>query len=260
MATVRVKRRYQDPSKVGYRKYKDVFDKAVMESNILNSDSRPNISTILWTKKNTEITILELETNTIPARKEALEEVNNKFLSYQTNRRKQGYPNSSEWPPKLFEDKVRAEARLDCACRELSYLKDKLDKFYLQPETAEEESHILEFGPRGAGRLRDGILVEIDGQSITPIKVDDDEILVISSPKSKYYGMAIPDYRKYIMQPWSKARKLNLYNLEKLKAKEIAETGFSKINVSFGARKIHSSSLPEWPEGVKNYLNATGNE
>ena len=262
MATVRVKRRYQDPSKPGYKTYKDVFDKAVMESNILNSDSRPSISTILWTKKNTENTILELETNTIPKRREDLQAVEDKFASYQKNRKRQGFDSTTEWPPKLLEERCRAEARIDVACRELEYLKEKLDKFFTQPEQNVEESRILQYGPLGQARLRDGVLCEIDGQTVEPYLVDvgneKEEMLLITSPSSPYRGLSIPDYRKYVMGPYSKARKLNLYNMEKQKAKEIAETGFSKIQVSFGVKKIHPSSLPAWPDGIPNYLdNAT---
>ncbi|MBE0654677.1 MAG: hypothetical protein IH594_12810, partial [Bacteroidales bacterium] len=217
--------------------------------------------TILWTKKNTENTILELETEVIPKRKENLQAIEDRFTSYKVNRKRQGFDRTEEYPPKLLEERCRAEARIDVANRELEYLKDKLDKFFTQPEQDLEESRILEFGPRGAGQLRNGVLCEIDGQKVTPIKVDDEEILVISSPKSKYFGLSIPDYRKHIMQPWSTARKLNMYNLEKARQKEINEQGFSKINVRFGPRKIHPSSLPEWPGNVKNYLkDATGNE
>jgi len=260
MAT-RTRRRYSDPRKPEFKFYSDTFDKLVVDSNILNTDSRPNISTILWDKRNTVNVISELENETIPKRKEVLQTIEDRFNSFKVNRKRQGFDSTTEWPPKLLEERCRAEARIDVASRELEYLKEKLDKFFTNPEKVIEDKQVLQYGPLGQARLRDGVLCEIDFQTVEPYLVDvgneKEEMLLITSPSSLYRGMSIPDYRKFIMQPYSKARKMALYHQEKTRQKEINEQGFSKINVSFGVKKIHPSSLPPWPDGIPNYLDTT---
>jgi hypothetical protein len=253
MAT-KIKRRYTDNRKVEFKIYSDMFDKTVMESNVLNRDSIPSISTIFWDRQNIKDEIELFKTEHIPARQAALANVYDSFASYQAGRKKEGRTVTDEYPPHLLKKRVEAEARLDVAKRELEFLEERLEKYYNQPEAELEEKDVLSHGPIGRGVLRNGSLSILDGQRIEPFVLPDkDEILVIASKSSPYYGMSVADYRTYIIVPWVKERRMRQYNLEKQRTKELAETGFSKIVIPPSGRKIHQSSLPPWPEGVKNY-------
>lgn len=250
----KIKRRYTNQKTEEYKIYSDQFDKCTLESNVLNRPHIPSISTIFWDKNNLKTEIELFETEVIPARQATLMAAHDAFTSYQIGRKREGKTVTEEWPTHLLERRCLAEARLDVAKREKEFLEERLEKYYEKPEAELEEKGILEYGPIGRGRLKDGVLVELDGQKIEPFKTEDDEILVITSKTSPYYGLAVTDYRAHVIVPFTLARRKRQYELEKQRQAEIAETGHSKIVVPPSGRKIHPSSLPVWPIGVKNYF------
>jgi len=257
MAATKIKRRYTDPRKPEFKLYSDTFDKCVLESNVLNRESIPSMGTIFWDKNNLRTHIELFETDHIPAREAALVAAHNAFQNYNEGRRREGRAVTEEYPTHLLSRKVKAEARLDVAKRELEFLQERLEKYYNQPEAELLEKACLEYGPRGNGRLKDGLLIEVDGQRVTPHKLEDnDEILVIAQSNSPYFGMSVADYRTHVVVPWTKERRMHQYNLEKQRQKEISESGFSKITIPNSGRKVHTSSIPTWPEGVKNHFDA----
>lgn len=258
MGTTRVKRRYTNQKTDEYKLYNDTFDKCVLESNVLNRQPL-SINTQFWDKNNliTEIELFSEEV--IPAREAAVMEAHNAFASYQAGRKREGRAVDDVWPTHLLSRRCKAEARLDVAKREKEFLEERLEKYYTKVEAELEEKGVLEFGPRGQGVLRNGVLATLDGQRVEPFKLDDgDEILVIASKTSPYYGMSVVDYRTHVIVPWVKERRMRQYSLEKQRQAEIAETGHSKIVVPpSSGRKIHPSSLPPWPSAdIKNYFEA----
>lgn len=213
-----------------------------------------SISTVFWDKVNIQTEIELFETEHIPARQANLMAAHDAFGRYQTSLRKEGRPKTDVWPPHILEQRCKAEALLDVALREAEFLKERLTKYYENPEKELEEKSVLAYGPVGQGRLQNGVLAELDGQKIEPFKLEDgDEILVIASKTSPYYGMGVADYRTQVIVPFTLARRKRQYELEKTRLSEIAETGHSKIVIPPSGRKIHLSSLPNWPDGVKNY-------
>ena len=72
-----------------------------------------------------------------------------------------------------------------------------------QAEVAVQAAAVLQYGPRGQGRLRDGILAEIDGQ---PCTQDTEGLFGLDCAKSPFHGMLVADYREHIVKVWGKAK------------------------------------------------------
>ena len=136
-------------------------------------------------------------------------------------------------------------------CREAEYIKAKLEEVKVVKKEIDDKN-ILYYGPKGSGRLRDGELVELDGQTVEIVG----EVLVITSDASPYYGMKVSDYRKHICEPWKTKIAQEVKNATKRRQQEIMEKGFSRIEIPSlsGGSHVDKSQLPPWPRGVKNYL------
>jgi hypothetical protein len=248
MAT-KIKRRYVDQRTPEFRIYTDHFDRFLLNSDIINASSHVSANTFVWGKSNIEREIKRLETDWIPILKTKEAEIVERFNEYCDRREKSGHERPTVWPPKLLNERLEAEARTDVKRRELEFLKDKLQEMFLEPEKKVAESNVLVKGPIGVGQLRGGVLVMIDGQSVEKIN----ETLVITSVKSPYYGMKVSDYRTHVVVPFAMQRAQIVAELGRKRADELREKGRSDIIPQAG-RAIHSSSLPKWPDGVKNYL------
>jgi len=109
---------------------------------------------------------------------------------------------------------------------------------------------MLSRGPIGVGEMRNGILILMDGQAVEKV----DGVMVITSEKSPYRGMAVHAYLEFVVKPWSISRRKRAAELERQRADEIRTTGKSTINVSTGNKVINKSSLPPWPDNVPNLL------
>jgi hypothetical protein len=208
------------------------------------------VHTILWDRRTIETYIHELEAVTIPSLKNKLAEVTEKFERYCTQRVNQGHARPTLWPSALLTERVEVEAAIDVRGRELEFLQDKLNTQYIEPEQAKEIKEVLAYGPRSHSQLHDGVLAVIDGQRVEMI----DQNLVIVTASSPYYGMQVADYREHVSKPWIAERRQRMLASERKRAAEIKATGRSDIVIRLDQRKIHSSSLPKWPDGVVNYL------
>lgn len=248
MAT-KTKRRYVDQRTQEFKIYTDHYDRFLMNSDIINISSHVNLHTFIWTRSNVEREILRLETEYIPLLISAEKEIAERFTEYCARREKAGHEHPTTWPPKLLNERLEAEARTDVRKRELEFLKDKLGEMFLVPEKKVAEANILPKGPIGVGQLRGGALCMIDGQTVEEVN----EMLVITSEKSPYYGMKVSDYRTHVVVPFAKQRAAKFVELGRMRAEELRQKGHSNIIPQAG-RAIDRSSLPPWPDGVKNYL------
>lgn len=259
-----VKRRYSSLVRE-HKQYTDFFDKYLLDSTILNDrNQRINIHTQFADLNGMKSTLYQLVgdekgryTNPwgedvfsfITSAENQLENIKTRFESYVSNRVAQGHAKPKEWPPELLKERLRLEAHIDVMNREAEFLRNEIAN-YKEKENTKRASKILEHGPLGNGVLRNGNLVSIDDQ-LTAFK---DDVLIISDPASPYNGMAVSDYREHVVKPWTAQRRQMMIEKENQRAKEILKTGKSKIEVHLSRRKIHPSSLPPWPNGIKNFL------
>lgn len=158
----------------------------------------------------------EIDTNSVPGLKAEIEqqtgkvaraetkiqEADERFENMQAVAKREGRAVPETMPPELVEVRLLAEAKFDICREELDILK----KLLAAQETKEKQvksEDILPFGPDGAGKLRDGILAEIDGQMVSFDKEKD--CLVIDCESSPYNRL--PVYLYYAMvRTWKKER------------------------------------------------------
>ncbi|MBN2828830.1 MAG: hypothetical protein JXR56_00755 [Candidatus Cloacimonetes bacterium] len=263
-----IRRRYT-PSNPEYKIYSETFDRLLINSTILNSSEKgaiivdrleisdlSSIKSVLFeltgdqngivmsTKAGGDINAI------IPNAERKLALIHGRFDSYCNMKEAQGYKRPKVWPPKLLEERLKTEARLDVWKREAELLQNLVDH-WKETKTERDASKVLQYGPRGNGQLKGGYLDEIDYQKVEYVG----DILVIVDEHSPYKGMAVSSYREHIVEPVRAAQRKRMFDLEKQRKRELAETGFSKITIpSFGTKKVSKGSLPPWPKGVKNYL------
>ena len=245
-----VQRRYSNHRAPEYKFYNDQFDKFLILSHILNSENPIGSRSILWDRASIEAEIDRLTTKLIPDIEKKLQELESSFNGHCEQQINMGRKKPERWPKDLLEPRLKFEAYMDITKREIEVLKEQLHKRFIEPIKQAEEKSMLARGPLGVGEMRGGILIMIDGQACEKI----DGVMVITSEKSPYRGMAVSDYREYVSKPWSISRRKRNLELEKMRAEEIRKTGKSDIYISMGNRVIDKSSLPPWPNGVQNLL------
>jgi hypothetical protein len=247
MATI--PRRYKNPKHPEYRAYNDEFDRLLLNSKIFNQGDYPTVSSIYWDRQRiiSEIEIAEREL--IPALTEKLTECQSRFEAYCTQQENEGHDRPEAWPQHLLAERCRIEAQIDISKREAEFLRAKLEELYLKPEAQKTEDDMLAYGPIGVGKLRDGVLSEIDGQ---PCGFTAGGILIIT--KGRFAGLRVKDYRQHVVAPYVDARNRRLRELTEQRLAQIRERGTSNITIRTSLRKVDKSTLPPWPEGVKNYL------
>lgn len=243
-----VKRRYtiRDPE---YKIYTDRFDRLLILSDVLNADKSATGRYTMYDKRAIEVAIAEREEKTIPDFERNLKDVQIDFDSYCSNRVNAGYPLPEVWPKMLLERRLHAEAGLDITNRELEVLRDQLQTRFIEPIKQAEEKNMLAYGPIGTAVLQNGVIALIDGQAVESV----DGIFVITSERSPYKGMAVSDYREFVVRPFVIGRRKYDEELVKKRAEEIRSTGSSNIEISTSPKKIHSSCLPPLPEGIPLY-------
>jgi len=264
MAETKIKRRYRQGD-LEYKQYNDFFDRFLLNSNILNGGNQAiSVHTEFHDLVTLKRILVQLEGDetgrykshsgetvfsSISLAKKKLAAVQNQFDSYCDTKEAQGHARPKSWPSHLLEERLRCEAKLDVTLREAEAIRDRIAQ-YQALENTEHIKGVLAYGPLGNGRLRDGILVEIDGQTCDY----KNDTLIIFDSASPYNGMAVSDYREFVCKPWLEERRRWQAEKERKRAQEILEKGFSDIEIRLGKRKIDKSCLPAWPECVPNIL------
>ncbi len=245
--------------------YHDMYDRLRLASQILNAGNRNvGIHFMIWDKVNVETQIRRmtgdengqfLEKNgnghlaSIPAQEQRLADLEHQFQSFQRRKIREGHARPKDWPPDLLRQRLEAEARLDVLNEELEQLQKWLTHF-TEPIQKAQDDHVLEYGLRCSGRLRNGGLAEIDGQACGYIG----DVLCIIDEKSPYNSISITDYRKLSAEWLAERRKRDAEKLKLLQEQARAEGLSGPKSFASPVRKVDKSSLPKWPIWARNYV------
>jgi hypothetical protein len=147
--------------------------------------------------------------------------INKEFENIQQSARNAGRPIPKNRPKEMLHRLWKSEAREDIIKAEIETLERWIKD--LESKTEEEaKEKVLQHGPLGIGRMRGGILYDVDGQRV---KIDKKGILSINQPGSPYDGMLASDYFETIVKPWSAANAvLQKEYLEKVQKGLIEDT------------------------------------
>jgi hypothetical protein len=243
-----------------YPVYNSTFDKLRLASRVLNTDTIPSISSILWDQQNIRTELNRLINEDLLSVKLKLKDIELKFLQYQQNRVNQGFEKPNTMPLDLQNEKYNIEAGEDVLLEEIEFLERQL-KTYIDAKAKEDDSKVLDKGLvcsfRNHGIQADdpemiNVMKEIDGQNVS---VHPKGFLYISDERSPYNGMAIADYRK-LAKIWVQDRIKADDELLKLMQKEAKEKGEPLPRItgqSFNSRKVDRRNLPPYPSWAKNY-------
>jgi hypothetical protein len=258
-----------------YQTYTDFYRRYKMASNILNQSGTPDINSVFFDKVNIKTELLTRigdqygkyqrggseMTAYLPYLNKMLEIIEERFKAHQKQRLNAGYAEPTEMPRELLKEKLNYEARLDITNVEIEFLAKRL-KTFTDVEEAKTDGEVLQFGCVASCHFHGtqaltidliNILKEIDGQKIGQTSSG---LLIIRDERSPYNGMSVADYRGTICNQFLAERKaLDRERLKKLKA--LAREEGLPIPHQLSPRgpvKVSKSSLPKWPDSVRNYI------
>jgi hypothetical protein len=243
-----------------------------LESPILNSRIRhpmDRISDRLWTVEGQRSLLAELlgdedgvflrremglagETRKMPARltvaKEALAELDEKFAESKVKATREGRTPPTEMPPEMLSRRYLLEATRDLILEEIDTIQ-KLIAAHDDQKQTEAKKAILVWGPQGTGKLRNGLLSEIDGQKC--IWDPKQKCMTISEPDSPYFGMKVEVYRELVCKPWRRRDDEWHRTWAKMTSEERTDAIRQGKNPPIcGPTTVNRSELPPRPEGV----------
>lgn len=270
-----MKRRYEQKHPY-YEIWNDFVTKYQRDSVILNQGNEgiANANTIILDTQNTKLELLRrigdqkgqyirgggFLVADIPYNEGKLNEVEERFKAWKRQKVNEGRNEPTEYPKHLLEEKLKLEAKLDTLNREVEVLTKKLSEIREAEET-KTDSEVLAYGLLGSGHFWGSqaptldlmnVLRFIDGQKITQTK---DGLLIINDERSIYSGMSVANYRALCNVFYQGQKQKNRDKLKALQIKARAEGGLVPSHLAARAPvRISKNSLPDWPEGVKNYL------
>jgi len=189
----------------------------------------------------------------IPAIKLEIKEFKKRWRSKQMQAINEGLevPSEDQMPENMLEEKLILEARLDIYTEELAKIQERLDSL-ANTEQDKDDQAVLRYGCICTGQLRDGVLVEIDGQIVEKVR----GVMIIRDSRSPFNGMSVPDFRQ-LAADWQEDMKIRDAETLKAMQEEAKKKGeeIPRFYTSFsGGRKVPRNLLPKWPEGVTNHL------
>jgi len=238
--------------------YDSAYDRLKLNSYIFNDEKRSRLIEKAGDLKNdvgrigSEISQLEGRTedpdkgcyysgenfSPIPAIIPTLEaqkaEIEAEFAKHQQQQINRGFQKPETMPPTIHERYVICLAKLDISTLELMVLKDNLNTA-IEARTGLKAGEVRPFRiGRGMGKLRGGILVELDGQKC---EKDAEGTIRIIDPNSPFNGILAYEYSR-LYKEWSQANdKLN----RKLD-KQLNRTGVVTTN----RPKLSTPPLPDY--------------
>ena len=243
--------------------YAEEYARLKNASDILSPSGQITIHSNIYDKRGCEVALHKLLGNAkglvqegnssilalIPETEAQLAQLDQKFADYCRKRVAEGFEEPTEMPKSMHDEQMRLFARLDIYLLEKDSLEKRLQEFESKVEIA-SNANCLKFGPVGTCRFYNGDLVEIDSQSVSRIG----GIPCITEPGSKFRGIRVSDYRKFVVDVYCEERNKRLKEHAKKRAEELRTRGFSNIPLSFSRKAISKNDLPPWPKGCINYL------
>jgi hypothetical protein len=173
--------------------------------------------------------------------------------------------------PALFEKRLRLEAKINVCEEEITILKQMAIEF-TEKEQKENDTALLKDGLQGVGKLKDGILSILDGQTIDVI----DDTLIISSKNSPYRGMDVISYFE-LVRKWKTAKMILTDKKNTLQRKLSAKQCLDEFPGEWNKVKnelykqnpeweklfglyFKNKSIPKWPDGVDNFYDKVKEE
>jgi hypothetical protein len=174
----------------------------------------------------------------IPAAEAAIREIHADFKEYAQRRINMGHPEPKEMPEDMKERLDREKVYLELYQLEAKRLEEILAEIESR-EKVKTVGRVLQGGPRGSSKMRNGVLSMIDGQPVVKAKSG---MLEIDCPDSPYHQVKVPDYFEQIVKPWL------LKNAELMRA-------FRK-KAAAGELKDPSRRAPKapWPENPNSKM------
>lgn len=268
-----------------YKVYDEYFDQYYTNSPILNSEIRENDATHRWIDPNTKSGLQSIEAAyfgnengyyylastpyqaAFPAIEQALKAAQAEYERVKKRLIREG-KSKDDVPEDVINKTLRIEAVYDVRMVEKAEIEKWINNFQ-ETERKERNAKMLKEGPNGSAKLSRGVPEHIDYQRVD---LTEDGIPIIVDEQSPYRGMAVSDYRKKIVKPWKEARAHLANEREKLRAK-MEYKGFDKADIDkqwkarkkeifkswqiykpLFSQKVKGKYVPEWPEGVPNYL------
>lgn len=181
--------------------YDNEFDRLKGQSKVLNPRSSMINDVALEASFNPAAVLQEWEEANIPKAQAALNAAVLEWEKVQAKARRTGRPVPETEPPRILEQRLRAEARVDVTGDEVAALKRMVDT-QARAKAAVKSEKILQHGPRGVAwgepikMIDDQPVVERDGE------------LFISSKGSPYDGLPLPIYHSEVVLPYLRACRL----------------------------------------------------
>ena len=171
----------------------------------------------------------------------AIEKLHEDFETLNTRRINRGSRPLERVPSEMLEQLYKLEARQDVVRDEIKRLRHMKER--ISERFEEENNPCLPRGPIGNSKLRNGILVVIDGQVVAP---DPEGVLRIKDSRSSYDGMLVADYKEYVVPRWRAKREA--FDKAKRREERAAVREGRKPNFSEPYPKF-----PDWPKDVEKY-------
>lgn len=259
-------KKYLPLTNVKYKNYFDRVDQLRLQSRILNSDANKlDGHYIVFDRESINNEILKLQGNSkgeihvgkdkwvdaiIPALKKEVALFDERLAERKRSAKLEGKPEPAELDSHFQREMLRTEAELTVRTEELEALQKMLSKF-VEKDVEKHNNNVLRNGPKGVGRLRGGVLVELDGMAVS---LSDDKIPYISEthPLAKnYVGYATSDYYVHIVFVWGKLREEQAKKHAEATKKALKLDPEYKDNVPMSHRTGSNVAWPVMPDHVK---------
>jgi hypothetical protein len=209
-----IKRRYANDDT--YRAYHESLNRLASQSELLSgSGGRPSVHSTLADRENIVGMIAEREGNTdrvyyrngekmpaiIPSIEEKIHWIDEQYEDYKRSCRREGKEIPDFMPQEMFLRKIRHEAELDVTIAEIKVLKQRLSEFS-DAEELQSQEQVLKNGLMQHGKMQNGTLSTIDGQTVSQLH---DGTLYINDKRSPYNLLKVVDFRRLAAE-WMSAR------------------------------------------------------